>query len=224
MTVVIIEFYITLIIYKVNRYEPRFESSEANMKVSRQEAERNRERIIEAAARLFRERGFDGIGVADLMKGAGLTHGGFYGHFASKEDLMAQAAARAMQETLDPMQQMVESGQPGALSAIASTYLSPGHRDAPGAGCALAALGAEAARQGSQLRGAFTQGVRATIDMLTRLVTGKSKRAKREGAMTIYASMVGALVLARAVDDPKLSEEILRSVLASVAHADSPSR
>jgi TetR/AcrR family transcriptional repressor of nem operon len=193
------------------------------MRVSRAEAAQNRERIIEAAARQFREHGFDGIGVAELMKSAGLTHGGFYGHFASKEDLMAQACARALEGSLDAMRQVAERDGGDALSAIASAYLSPSHRDQPGEGCALAALGADAARHGSPVRGAFTQGVRSAVDMLTRLLTGKSKRAKRERALTIYASMVGALVLARAVDDAELSDEVLQSVLASIAHADLPS-
>jgi TetR/AcrR family transcriptional repressor of nem operon len=193
------------------------------MKVSRAEAAQNRERIIEVAARLFRERGFDGIGVAELMKFAGLTHGGFYGHFASKEDLMAQACARALEGSLDAMHKAAEGGGGNALSAVAAAYLSPAHRDRPGEGCALAALGAEAARHGSPVRGAFTQGVRSLVDMLTRLLPGKSKRAKRERALAIFASMVGALVLARAVDDAELSEEVLQSVLASIAHTDSPS-
>ena len=179
------------------------------MKVSRAEAAQNRERIIEVAARLFRERGFDGIGVAELMNFAGLTHGGFYGHFASKEDLMAQACARALEGSLDALHQVAERGGGNALSAVASAYLSPAHRDRPGEGCALAALGAEAARHGSPVRGAFTQGVRSQIDMLTRLLPGRSKRAKRERALAIFASMVGALVLARAVDDAELSEEVL---------------
>ncbi len=190
------------------------------MKVSKAEAAQNRERIIEVAAKLFRERGFDGIGVADLMKGAGLTHGGFYGHFASKEDLMAQACARAMDGAQAAMLQVVESNRPKALSNIASNYLSTGHRDQAGEGCVVAALGAEAARQGSPLRGAFTNGVRAAIDLISQLLAGKSKRIKRERACTIYASMVGALVLARAIDDEKLSEEVLRSVLASIKHVD----
>lgn len=190
------------------------------MKVSRAEAAENRERIIEAAAKLFRERGFDGVGVAELMKSAGLTHGGFYGHFASKEDLMAQACARAMERAQDAMHQVVESGDPKALSTIASVYLSTEHRDRMGDGCTLAALGAEAARHGSALRGAFTQGVRAAIDLLAKLLTGKSRRAKRERALAIYASMVGALVLARAVDDPELSGEVMQSVLASITRGD----
>ena len=193
------------------------------MRVSREEAAKSRERIIEVAAKMFRERGFDGIGVADLMKSAGLTHGGFYGHFASKEDLMAQACSRAMEGSQDTLHQLAERGGGNALSAVASAYLSPRHRDRPGEGCVLAALGAEAARHGSPVRGAFTRGVRSAIEMLARLVQGKSKRAKRERALAIYASMVGALVLARAVDDPALSEEVLQSVLASIARIDSSS-
>ena len=191
------------------------------MRVSRTAMSKNRERIIEVAARMFRERGFDGIGVADLMKSAGLTHGGFYGHFASKEDLMAQASSCAMEGSLKTMHQLSERAGGKALSAVVSAYLSPRHRDRPGEGCALAALGAEAARYGSPVRGAFTRGVRFAIDMLVQLVQGKSKRAKRERALVIYASMVGALVLARAVDDPDLSEEVLQSVLQSIAHTDS---
>jgi TetR/AcrR family transcriptional repressor of nem operon len=190
------------------------------MRVSRLEAAQNRERIIEVAAKLFRERGFDGIGVADLMKSAGLTHGGFYGHFASKEDLMAQACARAQEGSLATLQQVAERGRKNGLSAVASAYLSPAHRDQPGEGCVLAALGAEAARQGSPVRGAFTRGVRSAVEMLTRLSPGKSERARRKRALATYASMIGALVLARAVDDPELSEEVLQSVRASIADAD----
>src|SRR6185295_3074967 len=192
------------------------------MRVSRAEAAQNRERIIEVAAKLFRERGFDGIGLSDLMKTAGLTHGGFYGHFASKKDLIAQACARAQEGSLATLHQVAERGGKNRLSAVASAYLSAAHRDRPGEGCVLAALGAEAARHGSPVRRAFTRGVRSALDMLTPLVPGKSERAKRERALATYASMIGALVLARAVDDHELSEEVLQSVLASIAHTDSP--
>ena len=191
------------------------------MKVSRAEAAQNRERIIDTAAKLFRERGFDGIGVADLMKSAGMTHGGFYGHFASKEDLMAQASQRALEASLIALRQVVEHDRENALAIIASTYLSTAHRDQPGAGCALAALGADAARQGSPLRATFTQAVLGAVELLTDLVAGRARRAKRQRALTIYASMVGALVLARAVDDEALSGEILESVSASIVRADS---
>lgn len=192
------------------------------MRVSRAEAAKNRERIIEVAAKLFRERGFDGIGVADLMKVAGLTHGGFYGHFASKEDLMAQACEHALKGSLERLQQAAAHGGGDALSDIATAYLSPTHRDRPGEGCALAALGAEAARHNSPVRGAFTQNVRCVVDVLSRLLPGGSKRKKRERALTIYASMIGAIVLARSVDDADLSEDALKSVLASITHPDSP--
>jgi len=192
------------------------------MKVSKLEAAQTRERIIEIAGKLFRERGFDGIGVAELMKSAGLTHGGFYRHFTSKEDLMAHACAHVLEGSLDVARQATERGGEHALPAIAATYLSTAHRDLPAEGCALAALGAEAARHGGALRTAFTQGVRSMTEMLTRLVSGKSERAKRERALTIYASMVGALVLARAVDDADLSEEVLQAVLASITDTASP--
>lgn len=191
------------------------------MRVSRAEAAQNRERVIDVAAKLFRERGFDGIGVADLMKAAGLTHGGFYGHFESKEDLMAQACARALEGSLAALHGVAERDEANALAAIASTYLSPAHRDQTGEGCVMAALGAEAARHGSPVRKAFTQGVRSTIDVLTRLVPGASKRAKRKQALVTYSSMIGALILARAIDDPELSEEVLQSVLASITETAS---
>src|SRR5439155_17097688 len=160
--------YITPIIYNVNM---KLMSEVRKMKVSRVEAAQTRERIIEIAGRLFRERGFDGIGVAELFKFAGQTHGGFYRHFASKEDLMAQACARVLEGSLDVAHQVAERSGGNALFAIASAYLSTAHRDLPGEGCVLAALGAEAARHGSPLRGAFTQGVRSMADMLTRLLS-----------------------------------------------------
>jgi TetR/AcrR family transcriptional repressor of nem operon len=194
------------------------------MRVSRVEAEWNRERIIKVAAKLFRERGFDGIGVVELMKSAGLTHGGFYGHFASKEDLMVKACTRAIEDSLEAMHQAAgRAGDEDGLFAIASAYLSPSHRDRPGEGCALAALGAEAARHDAPLRGAFTRGVCSIVDALTQLLTGKSERTKRERALAIFASMVGGLVLARAVDNTELSEEVLQSVLALITHIHSSS-
>lgn len=187
------------------------------MKVSRDQAAQNRERVLDMAARLFRERGFDGIGVADLMKSAGLTHGGFYGQFASKEDLMAEACSRAFQSAGGGLQRAVESSGGDPLAAAAASYLSLAHRDHPGGGCVVAALGAEAARQGPALRRALTEGVRAQIDWLAGLMPGRARAAKRERALASYAAMVGAMVLARAVEDPALSEEILQAAAASIA-------
>lgn len=189
------------------------------MKVSKEQMAENRERILDAAAQLFREKGFDGIGVADLMKSAGLTHGGFYGHFASKDELMAQASARALQRLQAAWSALAhEAAAHGQepLAAIEAAYLSPRHRDAPGQGCLLAALGSDTARQGPAVRRAVTEGVRAQVDGLARLVPGRTKAAKRQRALSDYASLVGAMVLARAVDDPALSDEILHAAAAAL--------
>jgi TetR/AcrR family transcriptional repressor of nem operon len=186
------------------------------MKVSREQAAENRERILNVAARLFRERGFDGIGVADLMKNAGLTHGGFYGHFSSKEDLMAQACARAIADSLDAWNRRADRATESPLSAVTTSYLSTRHRDNPGSGCLLAALGADVSRQGPPVRRTVTEGLRSFVEILARLVPGKSKAAKRQKALATYAGLVGAVVLARAVDDPELSREILQAVSTSI--------
>lgn len=187
------------------------------MKVSREQAAENRERVLEIASRLFRERGLDGIGVADLMKGAGLTHGGFYGQFASKEDLMAQACARALEGSLSKWRERIAAEPQNPLAAVAALYLSSTHCEQPGNGCALAALGPEAARHGAPVRHALTEGMRPFIELLGGMVPGRSKAARREKALATFAGMVGAVVLARAMDDPAFAEEILQSVSASIA-------
>jgi TetR/AcrR family transcriptional repressor of nem operon len=183
------------------------------MKVSREQAARNRERILDAAAQLFRERGFAGTGVADLMKAAGLTHGGFYGHFSSKEDLMAQACARVIERSHETWSKRAAADPADPLSSIARGYLSTRHRDDPGTGCVVAALGSEAARHGSGVRDALTEGLRSSFELLVRLVPGKSAEARRRKAISAYASWVGAMIMARAVDDRVLSKEILDAVL-----------
>src|SRR5512142_2324096 len=184
------------------------------MKVTRQQAERNRERIVETAARLFRERGFEGIGVADLMKEAGLTHGGFYGHFESKEDLMARACDRAFEGSRERWRERVEKARGRPLRALARGYLSAQHRDNPGAGCIIAALGPDASRHGPGVRRSITAWLRSAFGELAGWVPGRSAQMRRRRAIAAYASWVGAMVLARAVDDRALSDEILRSVLA----------
>jgi TetR/AcrR family transcriptional repressor of nem operon len=186
------------------------------MKVSREQAGLNRERILEAAAHLFRERGFDGIGVADLMKEAGLTHGGFYGHFSSKEELIREASARALTNTFALLSEQAERAAGDPLAAVANSYLSSRHRDDPGTGCLLAALGPDVSRQGRAVRRTVTEYVRSAVDLLTTLVPGKSKAARRQKAISTYATLVGTMVMARAVDDRALSQEILDAGLASV--------
>jgi TetR/AcrR family transcriptional repressor of nem operon len=186
------------------------------MKVSREQAAQNRERILEAAAQRFRERGFEGIGVADLMKEAGLTHGGFYGHFSSKEDLIAEASARALAQSLELWSKLADRPSGDPLSALADAYLNRRHRDNPGGGCVLAALGPDVSRQGRAVRRTVTDHVRSACDFLAKLIPGKSKAARRRKAISTYATLVGAMVIARAVDDRALSQEILDAGLASV--------
>jgi len=192
---------------------------ETRMKVSREQAAQNRERILDAAARLFRERGFEGIGVADTMKAAGLTHGGFYGHFSSKEDLIAQACARAFSRSHQRWSRRAGSTPDDPLSSIIRSYLTPRHRDDPGTGCALAALGPDVARHGPGVRRAVTEGLRSAFNLLSGLVPGKSQAARRQKAIGTYASLVGAMIMARAVGDPALSQEILDAVRASVSRS-----
>jgi len=190
------------------------------MKVSREQATQNRERIVDAAAQLFRERGFEGIGLADMMKTVGLTHGGFYGHFSSKEELLAQACACALTRTHEGWSRRADSVPDDPLSSIAGAYLSRRHRDDPGSGCVLAALGPDVARHGPGVRRAVTEGLCSAFDLLTGLVAGKSKAARRQKAISIYASMVGAMIMARVVDDRALSDEILNAALASVSKSN----
>ncbi|SDP38009.1 transcriptional regulator, TetR family [Rhodoferax sp. OV413] len=186
------------------------------MKVSREQANENRERVLQVAAKLFRERGFDGVGLADIMKSAGLTHGGFYGQFASKEDLMAQASTRAFDGGVAWWNQLAADTPDQPLQAVTSRFLSTSHRDQPGKGCWVAALGSEVARQPPSVRHALTEGITAMAGLLMQWMPGRSKAAKREKAFAAYASMVGGLVLARAVDDAALSEEILQAVAHSL--------
>jgi len=194
------------------------------MKVSREQAAENRERIVQVAARLFRERGFDGIGVADLMKAAGLTHGGFYGHFGSKEDLAAEASDRALKDTLQYWSTVIDKTPDEAFSTIVDRYLSEGHRDAPGKGCLVAALGSDLGRQPRPVRRVVTDGIQALIGQLMQLVPGKSKPARRRQALTDFAAMVGAVTIARAVDDPALSKDVLDAVASSLLEQREGSR
>lgn len=186
------------------------------MRVSRQQEAENHERILDVATKLFRESGIDGIGVSDLMKAAGLTHGGFYGHFKSKEDLVAQACSRAVIRMRQNWINVVDQATGDPLEALAATYLTPKHRDGAGRGCPMAALGPEVARQGPAVRHAMTEELRPFIDYLSGIVQGSSSRLRRQKALATYASLVGALVVSRVVDDPDLSNEVLAAVAATM--------
>jgi len=181
------------------------------MRVSRERAAENRERIIDAAAALFRARGFSGIGVADIMKAADLTHGGFYGHFASKDDLIAQASGRTMGRAAANWERVVADAPDEPYAALLDHYLTPRHRDEPGHGCVFAALGTDAARSGKVVRQAFAEGLEPLIDILAKAVPGRTKAVRRRKAVAAMAGLVGALTLARAVGNGPLSDEILKA-------------
>jgi TetR/AcrR family transcriptional repressor of nem operon len=195
------------------------------MKVTREQAGENRDRVLQTASTLFRERGFSGIGVADLMKSAGMTHGAFYGQFESKESLMAEACALALRSTVDRWQSragdaLKKGDAAEAFARIVESYLSKTHRDAPGSGCVLASLGSDVAREGPAVRAAVTEGTLSTLDLLASLMPAEGDAEKRRQAIAAYAGMIGGLVLARTVDDDALSKEILETVSAAVlAHS-----
>lgn len=173
------------------------------MKVTREQATKNRAHVVEVAGAEFRKHGFDGIGVADLMKAAGLTHGGFYNNFASKDALAAEAVTRVFAATIEHLRQYALAAA-DPYAATVRYYLSPQHRDSIEAGCAIAALSQDAARGNPELRAVFEAGIAAYLDLIVELAG-----VSRPRAMAIYATMVGALTLSRTVTDPVLAEEML---------------
>jgi len=175
------------------------------MKVSREQMAENRRRILEVASQLFKDKGFDAVSVAEVMKAAGLTHGGFYGHFRSKDDLVAQALAHAL---------AADSFDEGGFSDFVRAYLAPRHRDNPDKGCPTAGLAAAIRHQTPAAKAAMTEGLRAQIDRIEQALPGGSTAEKRSAAIGSWAAMVGAVILARAVDDPQLSDEVLEQTRA----------
>ena len=189
------------------------------MKVSKEKMAEHREEIIASAAKRFRERGFEGIGVAELMKEVGLTHGGFYGHFASKEELVALASERAMSDSRNRWEQILGDAKQAPIAALAKHLVSQRHCNTPGSGCLVAALGSEVGRQPETVRDAVTAGLKRSLDLLTKFVKGRTQDARRKRAIAAYASMVGGVILARSSNDPDLSLEILEAVAASLSDA-----
>jgi len=173
------------------------------MRVSRKKAAENRDRIVETASRMFREGGFEGVGVDAIMKRAGLTHGGFYGHFGSKDDLVAEAVTRALERGAENL------GRYRNLRDLVAEYLSQHHYADRANGCAIAALGSDMVRQGEGVRRGLTAHVRVQLDRFARLLKEGTAARRRKRAIATLAGMIGALTLARAVDDPALSKEIL---------------
>ncbi|MBU2607313.1 MAG: TetR/AcrR family transcriptional regulator [Alphaproteobacteria bacterium] len=186
------------------------------MRVSRAQAEKNRENVITVASQLFRKHGFDGVGLKDLMKGAGLTQGAFYKQFASKEDLAAQASERAFEEAAKRWADSVAENPEDPLGAMLGLYLSTGHRDEITEGCPIVALGADASRQSNEVKAPFEAGIRGLIESLGQLIGESGDQRVTGNAMAVLSTMTGAVILSRAVNDKKLSEQILQAAAESI--------
>ncbi|MET4255132.1 TetR/AcrR family transcriptional repressor of nem operon [Bradyrhizobium sp. S3.12.5] len=189
------------------------------MRVSRVQAAENRQTVINVASRLFRERGFDGIGLKDLMEGAGLTQGAFYKQFASKEDLAVEASRRALESATGRWSDAAAQNPDDPLSAVIGFYLSGDHREEKMDGCPIVALGSDAARQGPDVKAAFEAGIKAHLDVLSRFVAGTGDETPRGKAMAILATMVGAVTLSRVVNDPDLAQALLDAAAEQVRDA-----
>jgi len=191
------------------------------LKTSKEQVARNRERILEAASEGFRKHGFDGLKVADLMKAAGLTHGGFYGYFDSKDDLAIAACEQALKHQGDRLRAAKDGNPSAELKAYFERYLSRRNRDNPENACLFPALSAEVARQDAPVRKVFTAGLKEYLDALAAISDrdssgGVPKNASKnapkntpKNAMVILSTLVGAMLLARAVDDEALSDDLL---------------
>jgi TetR/AcrR family transcriptional regulator, transcriptional repressor for nem operon len=180
------------------------------MRYSKEHKLETHARIVKKASVRLREKGAHGVGVADLMKEAGLTHGGFYAHFDSREALVIEAFADAMDRSTERWRKLAEQTPPDKrLATIVATYLTPLHRDDPGHGCAVPTLGAEIARESPKTRRAFAAKLEQMIDMLAAQIPELPRKAARKRAMAVIATMMGTLVLARVAGTGDFSDEIL---------------
>ena len=183
-----------------------------NAKAAAKEA--SHERIVAVAARAIRKTGYDGTGVADIMKQAGLTHGAFYAHFASRGAMLAEAADRAGAESAAAAADVVAQAPPAqALAAMLSAYLSRAHVAHPELGCPAAALGSEMPRQAPEVRRAATRRIKEMVDLVARQSPDWGQPGAHQQALVTVATMVGAVVLARAVDEPGLSDAFCQAAL-----------
>ncbi|AIU89364.1 TetR/AcrR family transcriptional regulator [Pectobacterium odoriferum] len=180
-------------------------------RVSKQQMERNREEIIQVSSQLFRERGLNGVSVSDLMAAAGLTHGGFYGHFASKDELAAIASRKAFEDSGSRWQEISQRPDQHGLQTIVEHYLSSTHRDGAKNGCAITALASDIARESEDkpVREVYLSGVRAMLDRLESLSTIEDKEQRRLHILAQFALLSGALTLARATAGDPLSDDFL---------------
>jgi AcrR family transcriptional regulator len=187
-------------------------NSNSNARAAAKDA--THERIVAVAARAIRRSGYDGTGVADIMKEAGLTHGAFYSHFASREAMLAEAAGRACAESAAAAAEVAAREPAGAaLASMLDAYLSKAHAENAEVGCPLAALGSETSRQAPEVRRTTTRHIKEMVDLVARQAPDWGRPAAHERALVTLSTMVGALLLARAVDDPGLSDGLREAAL-----------
>jgi len=213
MTIVMFDTLMTIVIRSQ-------EGKGSSMRVAREQTAKNREKMLRAAARMFRERGIGATGVDAITSDAGLTHGAVYSQFGSKEAVAAEAIRSAMAAGNRQWQRIVErEGAENAFATIVSEYLSPEHRDAAGGGCVVAALASEIARQSDTVRDVFTGELKRILEYLSRLTPATSRADNSDEAIAAFAAMVGGLVLARTVSDEKLSNRILKITAKRLLHS-----
>jgi TetR/AcrR family transcriptional regulator, transcriptional repressor for nem operon len=184
------------------------------MRHSKAEKAKTHERIVAIASKRFREEGLAGIGIADLMKEAGLTVGGFYKHFSSRDALVAEAVGSALEVWKHQVDAAASGGPPVTYESLVDEYLSEAHRNHPGTGCPVGALAGDLARSDKRTRALVSKKIRENIDLLTTLIrkTSKTDSSARSQAVLTYCALVGAIGMARAVSDEEVSREILKTV------------
>jgi TetR/AcrR family transcriptional repressor of nem operon len=187
------------------------------MRYPKEHKARTRQKIVETAAREFRAKGLDGVGVADLMAGAGLTHGGFYAHFASKDALVAEACRQALDVTVDTLAFRAHSAPSGdGLRALVRAYLSRSHRDDAARGCIMPCLAGDIARAAPTTRQAVSEPLKRLVGVIAAQLPEAPPEQRERRALAIAASLVGALALSRAIDDARIADTILEATRAFV--------
>jgi len=196
---------------------------EVSMGHSQSEKKSNHERIVRTAAKRLREKGLEAVAIADVMKEVGLTVGGFYKHFESRDDLVIEALRAATGPWARPAEAAVSDRPALSLASLVDAYLSEKHRDRPDSGCLIGALVGDFARSNKRIRGLATEQIRSALELIARLLPGTNQESARKQAALTLSALVGALALSRAVSDESFSDEILQSVrelLKSVGTAD----
>jgi TetR/AcrR family transcriptional regulator, transcriptional repressor for nem operon len=181
-------------------------------------------RIVAIASKRFREKGLAGFGIAELMKEAGLTVGGFYKHFDSRDDLVAEAVSSAFGAWKSQVDAAASGGPPVSYAKLIDDYLNDAHRSNPSTGCAFSALAPEIARSDKQTRALASEQIRNDIELIAALLPGQDKRTARSRAILTFSALVGAMSLARAVSDEALSREILKTVAELLKNSASKAR